>query len=89
LYVSQKIWVTGPKWPETKNVCAGEQQQQFARVLRQKDMVMNHVGPETKNDCAGEGQQQITALLQQYNFSGHYTCTMPSRSASALYLCQI
>jgi hypothetical protein len=63
--------------PQTKNDCAGEDQQQFTRqipdgaryemVVRQRDMVMGPTGLGTKNNYDGEGQQQITALLRTAN----------------------
>jgi hypothetical protein len=41
---------------ETKNCCAGEDQQQFNRPTDWAWVLMK---PETKNDCAGESQEQF------------------------------
>jgi hypothetical protein len=58
---------------ETKNDCAGEDQQQFPDPTdlcqrRNKNLVIGPAGPDTKNDCTDEGQEQITRPDQICDF---------------------
>jgi hypothetical protein len=65
IVVRQINMVISPVGPETKNDCAGENQQKFTPMTYQDSQKNIGYRPKTKNGCADEGQQQFTKQTAQ------------------------